>query len=108
LEDWNWKLFCAPREHQGDSLQFAAQFGEGARSVFESDNFDSIIVFGGDTAFSVLRAMNIEMVEPLGEVLPGVPVALLPKGRTLITKAGGFGDPALLFQLHERLTHELG
>ena len=42
-----------------------------------------------------------------GEVLPGIPVSLLPNQTTLITKAGGFGSTDLLFQLHERLSHEI-
>jgi uncharacterized protein YgbK (DUF1537 family) len=66
-----------------------------------------MVVFGGDTAFALLKAMHIDIVEPIGEILPGVPVSLLPDRRILITKAGGFGDPDLLLQLHERLSHGL-
>jgi uncharacterized protein YgbK (DUF1537 family) len=88
-------------------LAFAARFAEDVKSAVESDRFDTIIVFGGDTAFALLKAMHIDIVEPIGEVLPGIPISLLPDKRILITKAGGFGDPDLLFQLHERLTHEL-
>ncbi len=106
-ERWGWRVFLAPSELQGESLTFAAQFGEEARRVFESEGFDTIIVFGGDTAFAILKAMNISNVEPIGEVLTGVPVSLLPCRRTLITKAGGFGNPELLFELHERLSCEL-
>jgi uncharacterized protein YgbK (DUF1537 family) len=84
-------------------LAFAAEFGRQAKRAFESDQFDTIIVFGGDTAFSLLTAMNIDVVEPLGEALPGVPVSRLPDKKTLITKAGGFGQRDLLFELHERL-----
>jgi uncharacterized protein YgbK (DUF1537 family) len=107
LETWDWKALCAPCEHQGDPLAFAARFAEDVKSAVESDRFDTIIVFGGDTAFALLKAMHIDIVEPIGEVLPGIPISLLPDKRILITKAGGFGDPDLLFQLHERLTHEL-
>jgi uncharacterized protein YgbK (DUF1537 family) len=107
LAGWGWSVFQAPREHQGDSLTFAAQFGAEAKHTLESDHFDTIIVFGGDTAFSLLKAMNIDVVEPIGEVLPGIPVSFLPNQKVLITKAGGFGSPDLLLQLHERLSHEL-
>jgi uncharacterized protein YgbK (DUF1537 family) len=106
LRNWGWSVFCSPNEHRGDPLAFAAQFGEEAKRAFESDQFDTIIVFGGDTTFSLLNAMNIDSLEPIGEVLPGVPVSLLPSHKILITKAGGFGHPNLLFQVHERLTHE--
>jgi len=106
LSNWGWSVFCSPDEHQGDPLTFAAQFGKQAKGAFESDQFDTIIVFGGDTAFSLLTAMNIDSLEPIGEVLPGVPVSLLPNKKTLITKAGGFGDPDLLFQVHGKLSHD--
>lgn len=106
LASWGWTVFCSPSEHQGDSLAFASQFGRQAKHVFESDQFDTIIVFGGDTAFSLLTAMNINALQPIGEVLPGVPVSLLPSKKTLITKAGGFGDLDLLFELHERLSDD--
>ncbi len=46
------------------------------------------------------------MIEPIGEVLPGVPVSRLPNNKTLITKAGGFGVPDLLLRLRERLSDE--
>src|SRR4051794_36046650 len=100
---WDWSVLQAPGEHQGNSLIFAAKFGERAKRAFESEHFDTIIVFGGDTAFSLLKAMNIDVVEPIGEVLPGIPVSFLPNKKTLITKAGGFGSPDLLLELHERL-----
>ncbi|MFL6448618.1 MAG: four-carbon acid sugar kinase family protein [Bryobacteraceae bacterium] len=106
LKSWRWSVFQAPCEHEGECLIFAAQFGERAKRAFESEEFDAIIVFGGDTAFSLLRAMNIDVVEPIGEVLPGIPVSLLPNRQIFITKAGGFGDPDLLFQLHEALSYE--
>lgn len=106
-ERWGWRVLLAPNDHQGDSLTFAAQFGKAAMREFESDRFDTIVVFGGDTAFSILQAMNIDNVEPIGEMLPGVPVSLLPGNKTLITKAGGFGNPELLFELHERVSYEL-
>lgn len=105
--EWGWHLFRAPEDDQGDALLFAKKFGGDAKRALESDGFDTIIVFGGDTAFSVLKAMNIDAVEPLGEVLPGIPVSLLPNKQILITKAGGFGDADLLLQLHERLSDEL-
>lgn len=103
LRRWGWTLFSAPGDYRGDPLGFAAKFGQQAKRAFESDQFDTIIVFGGDTAFSILTAMNIDALEPLGEVLPGVPVSRLPNKKTLITKAGGFGHRDLLFELRERL-----
>jgi uncharacterized protein YgbK (DUF1537 family) len=68
---------------------------------------DALVVFGGDTAWGILGALGFPALEPLGEALPGVPVSRLGiEGRTLylITKAGGFGAPDLLGDLHARLS----
>jgi uncharacterized protein YgbK (DUF1537 family) len=71
---------------------------------------DTMIVFGGDTARSLMNALGIREIEPLGEALPGVPVSrIIHSGRplTLITKAGGFGGPDLLPQLAAALHTEI-
>ncbi len=105
FRDAGWALLEADRKHQGDPLQFAAHFGHQAAQQFQPGSFDALIVFGGDTAHHILQALNVSSVEPVGEILPGVPVSLLPNGRTLVTKAGGFGSPDILLQLHKQLMY---
>ncbi len=66
-----------------------------------------LIVFGGDTAASILAACGIRSLEPAGEILPGVPcswVELEGAATPLITKAGGFGAPDLLRRLISEIT----
>ena len=100
-----WGVLEATQEYQGDPRKFIAGFGQRAAQQLQPGSFDTLIVFGGDTACSILQALDITTVEPLGEVVPGVPVSLLPNGLTLVTKAGGFGSPEILLQLYEKLTH---
>ncbi|MGC9970781.1 MAG: four-carbon acid sugar kinase family protein [Bryobacteraceae bacterium] len=69
----------------------------------------ALIVFGGDTAFAVLSAFGGPPLEPVGELLPGIPVSRLydqgsQRDLLLVTKAGGFGPPDVLARLRERLT----
>lgn len=74
------------------------------------ETIDTMIVFGGDTARSLMNALGIREIEPLGEALPGVPASrIISGGRelTLITKAGGFGGPDLLPQLAAALHTEI-
>jgi uncharacterized protein YgbK (DUF1537 family) len=77
------------------------------RQVLERvGRFDAIAVFGGDTAFTVLRALGCSTLLPLGEVVPGVPVSVVPLARrelTFITKAGGFGPADILASIRNRL-----
>lgn len=73
----------------------------------ELDTAEALIIFGGDTAFGILCALHEPPIEPLGEILPGVPISRLhADGRdlVLVTKAGGFGSPDLLVRLHGMLS----
>jgi uncharacterized protein YgbK (DUF1537 family) len=91
-----------------DSWEVVKNGGPGVeRLVLDRvDGFDAIVVFGGDTAFAVLRALGCSMLRPLGEVVPGVPVSVVPLTRrklTFITKAGGFGPADILVSIRNRL-----
>jgi uncharacterized protein YgbK (DUF1537 family) len=59
--------------------------------------YDALMVFGGDTAFAILKALGCEHLEALGELMPGLPLSRLA-GRDwyLISKAGGYGDETLI------------
>ena len=58
----------------------------------------TLVISGGATAQLVLRALGIEVLELLGEALPGLPLARAG-GFTIITKSGGFGGPDALVEL---------
>lgn len=57
-----------------------------------------LVIFGGDTALAVWRAMGVRRLTPLGELMPGVAVSHAG-GCTFITKAGGFPAPGMLEEL---------
>ena len=81
-----------------ESGSFAPSSGA-IREILREVHIDGLIVFGGDTAYSILQALEAPRLYPLGEVLPGVPIARieLPQGKLyLITKAGGFGPVNVL------------
>jgi len=66
----------------------------------------ALIIFGGDTARNAMRDFGDPPLHPVGEILPGAPLSWFEHdGRRwiLITKAGGFGEPDLLLQLHSIL-----
>ena len=90
-------------------LENAAYEADRISKVIQAGDFDALIVFGGDTAYSILRALGITTLDSIAEILPGVPVSHIPGGPLLITKAGGFGPPDLLRDLfvtmHDALTH---
>lgn len=85
--------------------------GSMVRELAGKSAIAALIVFGGDTAFAVLNAFGAPPLEPLGELLPGIPVSRLydrssQRDLLLITKAGGFGPPDVLARLRERLTRK--
>ena len=69
-------------------------------------DFDALVVFGGDTAFEILRALECTVLRPVGEIVPGVPLSRISyDGRDLIimTKAGGFGPVDILATIRSLL-----
>jgi uncharacterized protein YgbK (DUF1537 family) len=97
----------------GEAL--AARVGKAVATIVEQAEPDALFAIGGDTAGGILRALGNPMLRPIGEVLPGVPLAIVDygtlvagldrKGRALIliAKAGGFGPPDILSQVRARL-----
>ena len=58
----------------------------------------TLVISGGATAQIVLHALDISVLELMGEALPGLPIARAG-GFTVITKSGGFGQPGALLDL---------
>ncbi len=90
----------------------AAREGEMVRGILEQAELDGLIIFGGDTAYGVVKAMGRPPVYPMGEVVPGVPLSRIDRKMIgqrerdlyLITKAGGFGSLDILCLLRKLLS----
>ena len=61
---------------------------------------DTLVLSGGATAQALLQHLGIKVLQLLGEVQPGLPLARA-NGLTIITKSGGFGDRHTLARLVE-------
>jgi D-threonate/D-erythronate kinase len=82
------------------------RMGALAARAIEMQPVDGVAVFGGDTTLGVLDALGSSVVEPIRDLLPGVPVSLIQHGDrrlALIAKAGGFGDAGTLLSIRETL-----
>lgn len=66
----------------------------------------ALIVTGGETATSVLRAWDTLGLRLAGEIEPGVPlsVSIAPRPIPVVTKAGSFGRPETLSYARTRLS----
>jgi uncharacterized protein YgbK (DUF1537 family) len=72
--------------------------GSAVRNVLQTQRYDAIMIFGGDTAFSIVEALGISVLRPLGELVPGIPCTTAGD-LTFITKAGGFGGPDVIREI---------
>jgi uncharacterized protein YgbK (DUF1537 family) len=65
-----------------------------------STNIGGLILVGGETACAVLNALGVDAIELHHQALEGVPfgamIGGMVNGKSLITKAGGFGNEATL------------
>jgi D-threonate/D-erythronate kinase len=92
---------------------FARRLSMVVKNILSREEFEAIVVFGGDTAYAILDAFGITDLRPIGEVLEGVPISAMPRMPAglkgdgpfyLISKAGGFGPVDVLCQVKAKLT----
>ncbi len=90
-------LQATPGSSHESGKAVATALGESLKQL--SPPPDALLVLsGGATAQVILGILGVEVLELVGEVLPGLPIALA--GRlTVVTKSGGFGDPDTLSRL---------
>jgi len=95
--DAAWRILRPPAEAGMSPVEIACATGGMVRECLAESQFDAVMVFGGDTAFGILKALGCPPLEPLGEVITGVPVSrVMERNLYFITKAGGFGDEPLI------------
>jgi uncharacterized protein YgbK (DUF1537 family) len=99
-----WRAFDPPACDEMLPLEVAFETAGLVCTLLDSSRWDGLLVIGGDTAFAILEALGRPLLEPVGEIVPGVPVSRVA-GRELhlVTKAGGFGDEAVLCRVRELL-----
>ena len=94
-------------------FDYAARLSKSVCSALRREEFDAVIVFGGDTAYAILEELGHPEMRPIGEVVEGVPVSAIARkaaGRKgegplyLISKAGGFGPIDVLHLIRTNLT----
>lgn len=68
--------------------------------ALNAEKFDSLILFGGDGAATLLDKMKVSEMKVSYAVVPGVPLCTITngpyKGLNVMTKSGGFGNHSLL------------
>lgn len=80
----------------------AAAVAAAVRAI--ADDYDALVLTGGETARAVVDALGVDHMRVLGEIEPGVVVSELSGNRPLlVTKAGAFGDSGTLARIIKTL-----
>ena len=88
----------------GSSRLVADNIGKITGQILASVNVGCLVVFGGDTLYSVLSKMHCTGVIPMAEVATGVVASKILSGRddcVIITKSGGLGDRDVLGHIEQ-------
>ncbi len=91
-----------PNVLHANAAAVAAGFGNCVRALTECSAPGSLTVFGGDTLFGILHALQVRWIEPICEIVPGVACSLLHRNHLqipIISKAGGFGSEDVVSQI---------
>ncbi len=111
-----WVILRDRAQTSAGDLDWARETGEAVRSILRATSVDGVVVFGGDTAQGILRALGSPSLYPLREVIRGVPLSIVPRHCVqsflgdrnrdilLISKAGSFGEPDALIKIRGMLT----
>lgn len=101
-------ILTPPPGTGSDRAATVRALAEAARQAIERLAPRTVLLTGGETAYSVCRALGARALALGGETEPGVAIGRLLDGPfdglTVLTKAGGFGDPDTLVRLHEAAT----
>ncbi len=107
LASQEWAALVSP----GTCLEDVAErMGELAARACRAAPLDGLVIFGGDTARAVLRALGVARIRSCRELLPGVPFSIIRLGMrelALVSKAGGFGSSGALLAIREHLERGL-
>lgn len=96
-------VITSPDAEEHDAGVVASRLAEDARRLLDRGGFDVVAVTGGETAVALYHALQATQIDLLGAPAPGVALGQLRAphhdGLTILTKAGGFGDPDLFVTL---------
>lgn len=90
-------LHATPGENPANGKSVAEALGQSLARLAPPPG-SLLVLSGGATAQVILGKLGINMLELLGEALPGLPIARAGH-LTVVTKSGGFGDPDTLVRL---------
>lgn len=102
IAESGWVVLRTDEEIGGIGIDRANSTGSVVAGIVKQVKPDALIIFGGDTAAGIVKALECTIIYPHAEVLPGVPLSGTGE-LYLITKAGGFGPVTILNEIRDLL-----
>jgi len=87
-------------------IEIKTFLGELTSKIIKNSDVRNLILTGGDVALGVCKELNTYNMNILGELLPGIPLAIANYKNynlNIVTKAGGFGKEDALYNLINKL-----
>ncbi len=101
--DYSVKLNINPKKAH---LLIAENIGKMVKQVLDKTTIGHLVIFGGDTAFGIIKALGCNGIVPQNEIFLGVVASDILSNKynvQIITKAGGFGSDDTLIRIVEYL-----
>lgn len=96
-------VIAAPDELMADHAAVARRLAAQARARLAGEAFDGVAVTGGETATALCEALGADGIDLIGPPRPGLALGRLRSAShpalSLLTKAGGFGEPDLFVSM---------
>jgi uncharacterized protein YgbK (DUF1537 family) len=82
-----------------------------AAGIIQTRNVKLIFASGGECAGKIIASLDVDVIELMGEILPGLPFGrfyskILGRNLYFISKSGGFGTPQTLVEIIKLMSQE--
>lgn len=101
------------REHNidldGVRIGISNSIGHIIKSIFNCPDLGTMLITGGDTLLQCMKYMNVNMLEPICEMEPGIVLSWFSyekHKRYVITKSGGFGSANLMTDMAKKIAEK--
>jgi uncharacterized protein YgbK (DUF1537 family) len=113
--DGGWVVLEPGSEPCNPTLDFSKRLARSVCQLLARTPIDLLVVFGGDTTYAIVEAIGSPPLDPLGEVMEGIPMSRIAARKLstlvghrdqdlyLVTKAGSFGPPNVLESIRQLL-----
>lgn len=99
--------YTLSKEQKDIGQRIVSFLGYVTKTLFDSFNFDTLIIIGGDTARELMNQLDVEGISLEEELLPGIPIGKVVgghlNGKLIVTKSGAFGENQEIMMIIDKI-----